>query len=301
MLTPADKLASRRNDIIQIEITRKCDLFNCSNCTRLLPFRGIGGLAHDPWEMSLESFRKAVESVAGWPGVVALFGGNPCSHSKFPEVARILAEIIPNQRQRGLWTNNLLGQGVVAREVFWPHGRFNLNCHANEKAAALFDYWLPGIRVVGHEPSRHGPVLLDYRDLGISDEEWIEHREACDINRNWSGAIVQRNGEPVAYFCEVAAALDGARGKDHGVPAVPGWWQRPIADFAGQIAGCCDRGCGVPLRGLGHQDRDDVYDVSTSWLPLPVLQGRVTVEAVSERPQQSHELTDYVGLRKPAI
>src|SRR5688572_748232 len=111
MLAPIDKINRGGNDILQIEITRKCDLYACSNCTRALPFR------HDAWEMSLDVFTTAVDSVLEWRGIVALFGGNPMAHSRIDEVCAILAERIPPNR-RGLWTNNLLGKGELAQRVF---------------------------------------------------------------------------------------------------------------------------------------------------------------------------------------
>jgi hypothetical protein len=292
MLTPADKLANRRNDIIQILVTRTCDR-DCPNCTQLLPFR------KDSREMSLECFERACASLAGWPGVVALFGGNPCTHSRFPELCRILAEQFPEQRQRGLWTNNLLKYGAVARATFWPSGRFNLNAHGNPTAAADMRQWLPGIAVVGQEPSHHGAILLDRRDYGIGDTEWETLRECCDINQNWSAAIMERDGRPFAYFCEVAGALDGIRGENHGLPAEPGWWQWPIERFAEQVCQCCDRGCGVPLRGCGRLDDGDQYDVSPSLVSLLDIRSgsKITLAVHHERPPQTHELTDYLHRR----
>jgi hypothetical protein len=54
-----------------VVITRNCDLFNCSNCTQLLPFR------KDTQHMSLECAEEALKCLQGWPGIIACFGGNP--------------------------------------------------------------------------------------------------------------------------------------------------------------------------------------------------------------------------------
>lgn len=62
---------------------------------------------------------------------------------------------------------------------------------------------------------------------------------ACDINLNWSASIVENNGQLRAYFCEVAASFDLARGSDHGAPLTPGWWRQSITDFAGQVKHFC--------------------------------------------------------------
>ncbi len=260
MKAPTDK----RNDTIQIVVTRSCDLLHCSNCTQLLPFR------QDALHMSVDVFREALRSLAGWPGIRGVFGGNPCSHPRFPDLMQVLVEEVPDQRQRGLWTNNLLSHGALVREVFYPHGRFNPNAHVQPAAAAAIVQWLPGrlIPTSRNRDSWHSPILLDWRDVGLSESEWVARREACDINLTWSAAIFERDQRPYVYFCEVAGALDGIRGENHGILAEPGWWSWPMARFQKQVGACCDRGCGVPLRQLGHLGNDRVYDYSQSFAPV---------------------------------
>ena len=293
MLTPWDKIKSGGNDIVQIEITRACSLHTCSNCTRLLPFR------KDTLHMAPEVFRQAVKSMAGWTGVISLFGGNPTSHPKFEEICEILCEEVPNQRQRGLWTNDLLGKGESAKKTFWPHGRFNINLHQNSNAADEVREWLPGVRIVGeNQASWHSPILMNYRDFGISEEQWIPMREACDINQKWSASLVERDGKVFAHFCEVGSALDGIRGQNNGVEAVPGWWKLPISYFHEQISKCCDAGCGVPLRRKGSLDNADTYDISKSWVgQLSELKGRVDIKLHESFPEGTEETTDYARLR----
>lgn len=290
MKAPIDKIRTGGNDIIQIIVTRKCDLFHCSNCTQLLPFR------KDTIEMSPEVFRLALRSLEGWPGVRAIFGGNPCTHSRFAELCRIMAEEVPDQRQRGIWTNNLMSYGMIVKDTFWPHGRHNLNVHGDAAAEAAMRTWLPDWKIWGQRPSHHAPVLMDFRDYDIAPADWARIREGCDINRNWSAAIVERDGAPYAYFCEVGASLDGVRGENHGIPAVPGWWRLGIEAFSEQVHGCCDRGCGVPLRRRGHEDADETYDISPSWATLTVKGKRI--EQHAELPGGTHEATDYMNLRR---
>jgi hypothetical protein len=289
---PIDKITAGGNDTIQIVVTTSCDR-ECSNCTQLLPFRT------DYKFMSVACFEEAVLSVKGWPGIVALFGGNPCVHPQFQELCRIIAEHIPPER-RGLWTNNVFKHGAIAAATFGK-GRLNLNAHADPKAAQEMDRWFPGRVIQGSDrnASWHSAILADYRDFGISEEEWIRQREQCDINQKWSGAIVQRGGKPYAYFCEVAAALDGVRGENSGIPAVPGWWQRSMNAFDHQVKNCCDKGCGVPLRLKGHLDCDDTYDLSPSWLDRTEdVTGKTAVEVHQVLPQRTYEATDYMQYRK---
>jgi hypothetical protein len=294
MKAPIDKLVAGGNRILQIEITTACTL-NCSNCTRLLPYRS------DVLHMTPNCFREAVQSVRDWPGIVAVFGGNPTSHAKFPELMEIYCEAITDQRRRGLWANDLLKHGELCRKVFYPHATTNLNAHADPKAAARFDEWLPGKMIESSRtrPAWHGSITVDRKDYGISDEAWIAARENCDINQHWSGIVVERAGKPFAYFCEVASALDGVRGQNHGIPVEPGWWRWRMDHFEGQVRNCCDRGCGVPLRLKGHLDHEEIYDASPSWAPVIGSSKRVAVEThealpITDRPRA---LTDYLRLR----
>lgn len=290
MKAPTDK----RNDTIQILVTRRCDLYFCSNCTQILPFR------KDPLDMSLDVFRKAVRSLEGWPGVYGIFGGNPCSHPRFPEICEILAQEVPNRRQRGIWTNNLLGHGQIVRDTFYPQGRFNLNAHCDMKAAAEIDKWLPGkiIRSSTNRQSWHSPILMSWQDVGLTREEWVALRERCDINLRWSAAIMERDGQPYAYFCEVAGALDGVRGENNGIPAVPGWWRWKMDKFWSQVEQCCDRGCGIPLKCKGHLDRQDTYDYTEAFADhVAKKHKKVTLEKHDSLPETTEQPTDYQALR----
>lgn len=287
MLTPADKVNSQ-NDIMQIIVTTVCDE-NCANCTQLLPFR------RDYKHMSPDVFRQAVRSMKDWPGIIAMFGGNPCAHPQFADLCMILTSEVPDQRKRGLWTNNLLNdrKGEIARSTFYPAGRFNLNAHGNAAAASLFDKWLPH-RIIESSRTRqswHAPILMNYRDYAISEEDWQAARESCDINQRWSGAIAERDGKAYGYFCEVAASLDGIRGTNHGIEAVPGWWKFSMDYFAEQVARCCDAGCGVPLRRKGSLDATEVYDVSASWREQ--LSSKAAVLMHHQFPEGTEMPTDY--------
>jgi len=301
--SPIDKVRARGgNKIIQVLVTRACDLFYCSNCTQLLPLRG-GHHArpdHDPMHMSPDVFRKALRGLMGWPGVIAMFGGNPCVHPQFEELCQIMREEVPDSKHRGLWTNNLRGHGDVIAKTFTPGiSTFNLNLHAVDDAAVEMERHLPGVPIWGRgKSSHHAPILIDYRDVGMTEAQWVAARESCDINQNWSGAVVERFGEPWGYFCEVASSIDAVTGKNHGVPATEGWWRRGMDRFDRQVKYCCDAGCGVPLRAKGHQDSDDAYDVSERWVELTVGSKAKHVGLVADVASHTHEVTDYVGLRK---
>jgi hypothetical protein len=139
--------------------------------------------------------------------------------------------------------------------------------------------------------------------------QWEAARENCDINQKWSGAIVERDGRPYAYFCEIAAALDGGRGENNGMLALPGWWKNDVRvpatgdnAFINQIKTCCDRGCGVPLRLRSRQDDEETYDNSDYWLGKLQSRGAQSVTytpTISRDVQHTHEVTDYMDVRRP--
>lgn len=292
MVTPADKIAPNArhyNDTIQLIVTRACDL-RCSNCTQLVSVR-----RDEPKHMSPKVFREALRSLKGWPGIRGLFGGNPCISPHFPELCEILMEEVPDQRQRGLWSNRLLGHGAVVRQTFYPNARWNLNVHGSNKAADEIRHWLPGVEILGEtNASWHSPILMSWKDMGLSEEAWIAKRENCDVNQRWSAGIAERDGQPMAYFCEIAAALDAIRGENHGILAEPGWWKRPIADFDAQIKGCCDRGCGVPLKFKGHLDHDETYDMSASMIQITSkIKGGPAMIVHAIAPETTGIATDY--------
>ena len=67
----------------------------------------------------------------------------------------------------------------------------------------------------------------------------------------------------MAYFCEVAASFDLARGGSNGHPVVPGWWDQHLRAFKDQVAHFCP-GCGVPAKQKPSQDNEeiDTYTIS---------------------------------------
>ena len=61
---------------IQIEITNAC--FNhCSNCTRFC------GWHKKPFFMDFETFKKAIDSLEGYEGMIGIMGGEPTLHPEF--------------------------------------------------------------------------------------------------------------------------------------------------------------------------------------------------------------------------
>src|SRR5215813_7579370 len=277
--------------IICIDITNKCDLA-CSNCTRLLENQDAF------WEMTPENFRLAVRSLDGFPGVIAILGGNPAMHRNFKELCDIFVKEVPNKNQRGLWTNNIFKHSDLAKKVF---GVFNLNPHGSERGIkSLAALRSRGWYHQGH--SSHSPLLTAGKDLFEEEEMW-DRISKCDINHEWSASIVQNKGKLRAYFCEVAASFDLARGEDHGVEVVEGWWKAPITDFSGQVRQFCP-GCGIPARIRGTVDKAETDTFTPSNRDLAEnarKNGRKLIElkSLSGVMEEWHKATDYSETLQP--
>ncbi|WP_112070120.1 glycosyltransferase [Herbaspirillum rubrisubalbicans] len=283
--------------IICVDITNKCDL-HCSNCTRLLANQDRF------YDMTLENFRLAVRSLRDYPGTIAVIGGNPCMHRDFEGICRVFVEEIPDKERRGLWTNNVFKYADLAKETF---GVFNLNPHNDDHGIAS----LEPLKELGwyySGNSEHASLLAAVQDFHAPEAMWSLISQ-CDINQHWSASIVQNNGKLRAYFCEVAASFDLARGEDHGLEVSEGWWRRPLRDFSEQIEYFCPK-CGVPGRIAAFKDSDetDSYSATNADLALKSEKKKkrkiIEIKPESEVKKVEHRVTQYstnLYRKKPKI
>jgi len=270
MKAPGDIRPTWRNGIIQVHVTRACDL-SCTGCTQ------GSNLAGKPVMMSLENFEAAVKSLRDYYGVVGIFGGNPTLHPQFDKLCEIFEDHIPFER-RGLWSNNLNGYGDLIRRVFNPRVS-NINVHGEVKALnevrnfwpeVLDDY---GRNFKGMEQSRHSPPFVAMKDMkNLSEEDMWKLIGSCDINKYWSAMVCQFRGELRGFFCELAGAQSMLHEHeedypDTGIKIEDGWWNLPITKFEHQIEKHCPE-CGIPLRGKGDLDNGSTEYVSVSHLPV---------------------------------
>lgn len=295
MKAPGDHRPTWRNGIIQIHITRACDLA-CPSCTQ---GSNLGG---KPTVMTLENFEIATKSLRDYYGVVGIFGGNPTLHPRFQELCDIFEQNIPFE-QRGLWSNNLNGHGKLCRRIFNPTVS-NLNVHANPlKYEEMKRDW-PECAPIGLRPSRHSPPFVAMKDLDIPLEKQEQLIESCDINQLWSAMICQFRGELRAFFCELAAAQSMLHENDPEYPDTgllvhDEWWKLPIGAFRHQIQKHCFE-CGIPLRGIGDFDNGTNEYVSETHLPIynlkkPTGKTLHLVRNVKELNGHVNRATDYIA------
>jgi hypothetical protein len=240
--------------VIQIELTNACHR-SCSNCTRFC------GEHSKPFSMEMDTFKKAVDSMEGFPGILGVMGGEPTLHPQFgemmdyyaaridePRPAAFIADPIPSfqdygrlikymrGRKRGLWS--ALGPG------YYKHF---------EQIQDIFPYQ----NLNDHQAvNTHQAILVTRKELGIPDEEWHKLRDNCWIQNLWSASITPKG----AFFCEIAGSLDMLFDGPGGWPIEPGWWKRKPSEFGEQLNWC--EMCSVALKMPANNANDETDIVS---------------------------------------
>ena len=220
-------------DTIQIEVTNAC-VNRCSNCTRLV------GHAR-PFYMEEDFFRRAVDSLADFPKMVGLIGGEPLLHPRFEAFAAYLASRVPRERC-GLWSCLPRGKEHLAPVVAEVFGNVLLNDHTR-----------------GDLP--HCPILVSPQDYGLEPFAMWYCVDHCWIQNSWSASITPKGG----FFCEVAAALDLLFDGPGGWPVEPGWWKKTPRDYLAQMDFACVQ-CGAPYPLRARLDREGIDDISPGML-----------------------------------
>lgn len=199
------------NDVIQIEITNSCHL-SCTHCTRHL------GHHRNTYFMDLDTARKAILSLEGFPGVIGIMGGEPAMHPKFSQMLDLWEELVPYEH-RGFWTAGFRwGEHADRIKAMFPKRHIHYNDHI------AYD-------------GKHTPLLVAIDDV-VFDEEFKQQLiENCGFQEHWSASITPKGG----FFCEIAASLDWLMEGPGGYPIEPGWWKKTPADFKDQV----DRYCGM--------------------------------------------------------
>ncbi len=215
--------------IIQIDVTNACQN-RCSNCTRLI------GHHKKPFFMDLDFYRRAVDSLVDFPGMVGMIGGEPLLHPQFKEMTEYLEQKIEDPKRRGLWSTvpKGTGHGERVKKVF---GNLFLNDHS--------------VSTILHQP-----ILVAAREVVENEENMWGYIDNCWVQRLWSASITPKG----AFFCEVAASFDMLFDGPGGWPVEPGWWKRTPEQFTEQKERWCPScGCSIPLeRRSSAEEVDDV-------------------------------------------
>ena len=127
--------------VIQIDITNACP-HRCSNCTRFC------GHHEKSFFMDFDTFKRAVDSMEGFVGIVGMMGGEPTLHPEFERFARYL-----DSKDVPVWIRHVAVPGITDdRELLYRLGRF-LGTLGNVQALEVLPY--------------HTMGLPKYKELGI--------------------------------------------------------------------------------------------------------------------------------------
>ncbi len=250
----------RDMSIMEIDITNACE-HRCSNCTRFC------GHHKKPFFMDFETFKKAVDSLEGYRGLISTIGGEPLLHPEYNRFAEYLNEVhgmpkMDDGRCQAMVKDYL----AFAKDQRWYEGALNkgrgnllftsmpMNYYDKYEAVqnTVTDLWLNDHT----NPSFHQPILVSRKDLGIGDEEFEKLRDNCWLQNFWSGSITPKG----AFFCEIAGTLDLLFDGPGGKKIEPGWWDKDISEFEDQFHWCDI--CGMALSTYSRNANDEIDDAS---------------------------------------
>ncbi len=259
--------------IIQIDITNAC-MYQCSNCTRFC------GHHKKNFFMDFDTFKRAVASMKGYHGTIGIMGGEPTLHPEFERFVKYLDSQLPKGhkkentsliRPQKDFIESILLENKENSEVY----EYTTGNRETVVGAGLWSAMVPTYKkyyeliqdvfkmqaVNDHgNIMYHSPILINRKDLGISDQDWYKIRDCCWAQDIWSATITPKG----AFFCEIAGALDMLFDGPGGWPIEEGWWKRTPDQFGEQLKWC--EYCGIAIETFTRDANDWIDDVSESML-----------------------------------
>jgi len=216
----------RDMNTIHVEITNACNL-ECANCTRFV------GHHRKPFFMDLDMVETALRSLQGFPGNIGIMGGEPTLHPKFREICELVQQLVPNKKQRHLWTNGKkysLYKDVI-EETFLVDNII-YNDHKDEDEI-------------------HQPLMIAAKDVVEDQDLMWDLIDQCWVNDRWAASITPKGG----FFCEVAAAQDHLFDGPGGYELDQSWWDRDVESCKDQINRYCQNcSAAIPMPTFENQE-----------------------------------------------
>lgn len=260
MKSPADM------DCIKINLTNDC--FNrCSNCSNFC------GNHRKIYYMNWDTFRRACESFKAndYKGKTGITGGEPTLHPEFDKYIKYYDNVMPLEYYITGKSWHDVNEPI---EDLWSYQKQHWEIGLKDKRRGLWTSFGPGyakhfelIRNVfdfqcindHRSETMHQISMITRKELKVPDDEWIELRDNCWIQNNWSASITPKG----AFFCEIAGAMDMLLDGPGGWPIEPGWWKRTPDDFGNQLEWC--EMCSFCLRTPHVKSHSNTDIVSPVW------------------------------------
>jgi len=224
--------------------------------------------------MDFDTFKRAVDSLDGYQGIRSIMGGEPTLHPEFERFARYLGSKFPQRENPYVYPQKdfirqvhrveldnfvMIDDGVERIDVVGPGMFSNMGASYKKNYEVISDV-MPFQGLNDHlNPIYHQTALITRKELGIPDDKWIEIRDNCWLQNEWSAGITPKG----CFFCEVAGVLDMLLDGPGGWPIEPGWWKRTPDQFEDQLHWC--EICGFALDTFTRDSAEEVDDMSQEW------------------------------------
>ena len=229
---------------IMIDITNAC-INQCGNCMRFC------GYYDKPFYMDFDYFKKVVDSLHDFKGQIGIIGGEPTLHPDFVKMVEYIRDTYPYKKTNNFFRNPVKDiNSYILNTNVDNDGKFKLFTCANTQQFydnfELIDDVFDTFRFNDHtQQTRHFSVLVDYNDLGITDEEFKNLEDKCWVQHDCFATVTPKGG----FFCEMAGALDMLYDGQGGFEITPDWWKRTRDEFGNQEEWCkhCGARLGLPM------------------------------------------------------
>ena len=232
------KLIKDKKSIL-IDITNSC-INKCANCMRFCQ------LNNNPYFMNLHDVKNAIDSLDNWNGQISIMGGEPLLHPFFKEIMKYLQT--KYKKKYGFFRYPISDIYDYALNTM-PDNNGKLRLFTSVPKQ-FYDYFediddtFHSLRCNDHSNyTNHFTTMVYYKDLGISDEEFIKQSKNCWVN-NDCGAVINNHG---AFFCEMAGAMDMLYDGNTGFKVQKDWWKE--TSYQKQMYWCqfCGARLGLPM------------------------------------------------------
>lgn len=252
------------------------------------------GHYQNPYFMDFDFFKKAVDSLDNWQGQIGIIGGEPLLHPEFIKMAQYLNDKYGEAKDK-LFMNPVKDVNKYAMDYMpYNHGKLRLytTCKTNNyyENMELICNTFSSLRCNDHEnATKHFSVLANYKDLGISDEEFKQRENKCWIQNNCGASITPKG----AFFCEMAGALDMLFDGPGGWKVDSDWWKN--TDYSEQEKWCkiCGARLGLPML-TDNQEFDYITESIRDELPnsKKIKNGQYKI-ITKEDYEKNNKLWDY--------